>query len=181
MADAPTVTYGGQMSAFAEPNPDEVKDFWVDARIRADINGLAAYWGPSELDSLQPPASTWGGTPEVATELAQLIVDGTKTATASAQWDYEAEDEALPERGDLEIVLDGEGHPRALVMTTRVEVVPFDEVTEEHAAAEGEGDKSLAHWRQVHEKFFREHATHDRGFSPDMPVVCQDFTVLHAR
>jgi uncharacterized protein YhfF len=64
-------------------------------------------------------------------------------------------------------------------MTTEVEVVPFDEVSAEHAHLEGEGDRSLAHWRKVHERLFTEHAAHGHGFSRDMPVVLQRFAVLY--
>ena len=42
------------------------------------------------------------------------------------------------------IVTDGRGIPHALIATTRVDVVPFDEVSAEHAFLEGEGDRSLA-------------------------------------
>ena len=63
---------------------------------------------------------------------------------------------------------------------TDVRVVPFEEVTEEHAFAEGEGDRSLAHWREVHQHFFTEHRSHDREFASGMPVVCESFRVLHA-
>ena len=167
------------MTEIAAPDQARIDAFWVDARMRAHVNELAAYWGPKPLDSLQPPASAFGGTAEVADELADLIVSGRKTSTAGALWDYEAAGEALPERGSLEIVLDGSGHPRALLMTTAVEVVPFDEVTAEHARAEGEGDLSLTHWRRVHEDFFTSCAVHEKGFRPDMPVVCQAFDVLH--
>jgi uncharacterized protein YhfF len=66
-----------------------------------------------------------------------------------------------------------------LIETTSVEVVPFDEVDEKHAYLEGEGDRSLAHWRDVHERFFTEHAEHDQGFSEDMPVVCERFRVVY--
>ena len=107
------------------------------------------------------------------------MLEGKKTATATALWDFEAEDEQLPERGTLSILLDGAGHPRALVEATDVSVVPFDEVTEEHAFLEGEGDRSLAEWREVHERFFTEHAGHDRGFSTDMPVVLERFEVVY--
>jgi uncharacterized protein YhfF len=80
----------------------------------------------------------------------------------------------------LGIVTDGRGIPRALVITTEVEVVPFDQVSAEHAYLVGEGDRSLAAWREVHQRFFTDHATHDRGFSRDMPVVLQRFTVLYS-
>ena len=59
------------MSEIAPPRQDEIDTFWVDAKLRANLNRLAAYWGPTELDSLQPPASAFGGTAEVADELAR--------------------------------------------------------------------------------------------------------------
>ncbi len=34
-----------------------------------------------------------------------------------------------------------------MIETTDLRVVPFDQVGEEHARAEGEGDRTLAHWR----------------------------------
>ena len=57
--------------------------------------------------------------------------------------------------------------------------MPFDQVTAEHAAAEGEGDLTLASWRAEHERFWRTHAA--SGFAPDMPVVCEAFRVVHRR
>lgn len=39
-------------------------------------------------------------------ELIGLVLDGTKTATASAEWDYDADSEAVPRVGDLAIVLE---------------------------------------------------------------------------
>ena len=64
--------------------------------------------------------------------------------------------------------------------TYDIEIVPFDEVSAEHAYLEGEGDRSLATWRKAHERFFTEHAVHARGFSRDMPVVLQRFAVLYS-
>lgn len=166
----------------ADGSSDEaVSAFWADARRRARLSQIPGYFGPNALESLQPPAWSFGATPEQADELLALVLDGTKTATASALWDYEAEGEEPPSAGVLGIVLDGSGRPRALIVTTAVEVVPFDQVSEEHAYLEGEGDRSLAHWREVHERFFTEHARHGRGFSPDMPVVLERFEVAYSR
>jgi len=114
-----------------------------------------------------------------ADELLDLVLAGTKTATSGALWDYESENEPLPERGTLSILLDGAGHPRALIEATDVSVVPFDDVDEEHAFLEGEGDRSLAAWREVHERFFVDVATHGRAFARDMPIVLERFRVLH--
>ncbi|NHC21757.1 ASCH domain-containing protein [Nocardioides sp. IC4_145] len=159
----------------------EVEAFWVLARRQARLERLPGYFGPSALASLPPPAWSFGATPEQADELADLVAGGVKTATASAVDDYAAEGVPLPEPGTLGIVLDGSGRPRALVTTTEVAVVPFDQVPAEHAHAEGEGDRSLATWRQRHESFFREVDPHGRGFRPDMPVVLERFRVLHPK
>ena len=107
------------------------------------------------------------------------MLDGVKTGTASSLRDYEADGGPLPEVGELSIILDGSGAPRAVLETTEVVTVPFDQVTAEHARSEGEGDRTLAAWRQIHERFWTEHS--DGGFAPDMPVVCERFRLIHPR
>ncbi|KRE42265.1 ASCH domain-containing protein [Knoellia sp. Soil729] len=159
---------------------ERVHTFWEVASAHARLNGVPAYFGPNVLDSVPPPAWSFGTGAEEADNLLALVLAGTKTATASAQWDYAADNEPLPEPGALSIILAGTGQPRALIETTDVEIVPFDQVTEEHARLEGEGDLSLDYWREVHEKFFREVATHAHGFVADMPVVCERFRVLYS-
>ena len=159
--------------------PTDVEAFWNLARFHAKLNAAPTYFGPTTLEVVPPPAWSFGASAEHADELLRLVLDGTKTATASALWDYEADGEALPETGSLSIILDGVGHPHALIETTDVTVTPFDEVDDEHAWLEGEGDRSLTHWRDVHERFFTEHAGHDRGFAADMPIVLERFRVVY--
>lgn len=159
---------------------DDLEAFWQLARNHANLASVSSYMGENPMALLRPPAWAFGATPEQADELLGLVLAGTKTATASALWDYEAEGETLPSEGALGIIVDSSGSPRALVVTSRVRTVPFDQVDEAHAHAEGEGDRSLAYWRRVHEDFFSAHASHDRGFAADMPVVLEDFRVLHA-
>ncbi|WP_203337473.1 ASCH domain-containing protein [Nocardioides limicola] len=159
---------------------DLIDSFWQVARVRANLNRLSIYTGPQPLDAITPPAWAFGATPEHADELLALVLAGTKTATSTALWDIEADpDEPMPERGGLSILLDGSSRPRALIVTSAVSVVPFDEVDADHARAEGEGDRTLEHWSEVHQRFFTEHAAHDRGFSPTMPVVLERFEVLY--
>jgi uncharacterized protein YhfF len=156
-----------------------VEVFWDLARFHAKINPAPAYFGPTPLEVVPPPAWAFGADPEQADSLLALVLDGTKTATASALWDYETEGEPIPEPGSLSIVLDGRGHPRALIQTTAVEVRPFGEVDAEHARLEGEGDLSLEYWREVHRAFFTETATHARPVDDDMPVVLERFRVVY--
>jgi uncharacterized protein YhfF len=156
-----------------------VEAFWDLAKFHAKLNNAPSYFGPTTLEVLPPPAWSFGAGEQQADDLLALVLDGTKTATAGALWDYESDGDPLPEPGSLSIILDGRGHPRALIECTAVEVVPFDEVDEEHARLEGEGDLSLEHWREVHQQFFTEVATHEHGFRPDMPVVCERFRVVY--
>ena len=155
----------------------EVESYWIRARSQARLTSLPGYLPQNTIEMLPPPAWSFGGTPEEADVLLSLVLDGRKTATASALRDYETDGEALPEPGTLGIVLDGAGHPRALIETTEVTVVPFDQVSDEHAKAEGEGDGSLAAWRETHRAFFR--TTGGAEVTPDLPVVLERFRVLH--
>ena len=112
--------------------------------------------------------------------LANLVLIGEKTATASAFPLYESEKEPLPEVGEHSIILDSKDNAVCIIKTAKVYVVPFKEVTAEHAFKEGEGDKSLEYWRAVHEKFFTE-CLSEVGmlFSTDMKVVCEEFEVVY--
>ena len=156
-----------------------VEAFWELARFHAKLNAAPTYFGPTALEVVPPPAWAFGADAEQADALLELVLDGTKTATAGALWDYESDEAPLPVVGSLSIIVDGRGHPRALIETTAVEVRPFDEVDAEHARLEGEGDLSLEQWREAHRAFFAEVATHDRPISDDMPVVLERFKVVY--
>lgn len=144
---------------------------------------LPAFWEARRAESPALPeevplAWAFGATPEHADGLLDLVLRGIKDGTASSMWDHEATGDPLPEVGELSVVLDGEGEPRAVIETTDLRVVPFDEVGAEHARAEGEGDRTLEYWRAVHERYWREHSENPKGFAPDMPVLCERFRVL---
>lgn len=156
---------------------NELDAFWAISREHAQLAGVPTYMGANPVRTLRPPAWSFGATPEQSDELLALVLDGTKTATSSARADYVGEAEPLPEPGMLSIVLDGAGHPRALVVTTEARVVPFDQVDADHAREEGEGDGTLEQWREAHERFFSQNAS--GGFQPDMLVVLERFRVLY--
>ena len=109
--------------------------------------------------------------------LAELTARGIKTATSSAYPVYGAVGEPLPRSGAYSVVTTADGAAVCVVYTSRVYVVSFDEVTEKHAWREGEGDRSLAYWRQVHEPFFRDSLKeHGLTFDDKMAVVCEEFS-----
>jgi uncharacterized protein YhfF len=149
---------------------------------------VEAYW-LSYLQSLPPDAPVrdehyvaegWGDSPQMADELGAFIAAGTKTATCSTLWEYEAAGERLPEAGLKTIVLDGNGDPLCIVETTEVTVRPYDEVDARFAYEEGEGDRSLEYWREAHWRFFSR-TLPNIGKVPamDMPLVCERFRVVY--
>ena len=116
---------------------------------------------------------------DAADELARLTADGIKTATASAYPLYELEQEALPEAGEYNVILRTDGTALCITKTTKVTLVPYREVSAEHAFREGEGDRSLSYWRKVHGPFFEEElASAGLTFTEDMTVVCEEFRVV---
>lgn len=158
------------MSADGPAAADDREQFWAQAS------------GAIGLDGPRPPAWAFGDSPQLADELLALVLDGTKTATAGALWHYEADDEPVPSAGEMSIVLDGSGVPRCLIRTTEVRVVAFDAVDAEFARDEGEGDRTLASWRDAHERYFRRTLpSTGHAFAPDMPVVLERFEVLYPR
>lgn len=121
----------------------------------------------------------FGDSAALSAELLALILSGRKRGGASLLWAHEADSEEVPDAGDLEIVVDHHNAPCLLTRITEVEVVPFNRVSPRFAAREGEGDGSLAYWREAHWAFFsRDCRRIGRVPSEAMPVVCCSFEVL---
>jgi len=116
----------------------------------------------------------FGDTPELMDELLALVIAGKKTATCGALRDVTEAGEPMPQVGRRDVVLDGAGKPAAVIETTEVTIRRFDEVGEEFARDEGEGDLSLEYWREGHEAYFARNG----GFAPDMELVCERFRLV---
>lgn len=115
-----------------------------------------------------------------ADELAHLVLSGRKCATSSLYVWYERGGERLPQVFDYNIILNGRGEAVCIVETTKVIIVPFNEVTEEHAFKEGEGDRRLKTWQEIHRSFFtKELLAMGLHFHDEMLVVCEEFRVVY--
>jgi uncharacterized protein YhfF len=148
-----------------------VADFWAE---------FSRQTGGAD-DALFYEAFAFGDSDALAKELADLVLAGRKRATAGALWSFEAAAKRLPRPGDLSVVTAWDGTPLCVIRSTQVQVMPFDTVPEDFAAAEGEGDGSLEYWRRAHTAYFgRECARLGRSFSPDMPVCCEHFDMVYA-
>ena len=75
-----------------------------------------------------------------------------------------------------------EGEAVCIIQTTKVAVTEFSRVTEEHAYKEGEGDRSLEYWRDVHEAFLKQELKPiHKPFSDSVKVVCEEFQLVYPK
>ena len=112
-------------------------------------------------------------------ELLGLMLEGKKYATAHMARDFEKNNIPRRQVGDYWVVVDTQNNLVGLVKVTEVAVTPFNEVTAEFAAREGEGDSSLEYWQKVHKEYFLlQLADWGEDWSEDCPVVCETFSLV---
>ncbi len=142
-----------------------VEEFWREFVEATGIDGRHEAWAFGDPSAL----------PDLSTELALLVRNGPKRATAGLLSDYEREGEPLPQPGDLSIILDGHGSPVCVIRTTEVDIRPFGGMDEAFAWDEGEGDRTLEGWRRAHEWFF---AQGGATIGDDTLMVLERFELL---
>ncbi len=114
-----------------------------------------------------------GSSPALADERLQLAIQGKKTATTS----WPVPDPLYWGVGDLSVILDGSGAPRALMRTTSFVQCPFCDVEEGFALAEAEGDYEA--YRTGHIDFYRGQENGE-AFGDDSIVLCERFEVIYS-
>jgi uncharacterized protein YhfF len=148
---------------------EQIKNFWRE--FCAQNPHVAA----------NEPFQVWffSNTRESAKELVELVLSGKKTATASLVAVNEMKPETAPIDRGFSVVTDFDGNPQCVVQTTEIRHLPFDEVDAAFAFDEGEGDQSLAFWRDVHWKYFSKEAA-DLGINFDEKslIACERFKLL---
>lgn len=115
-----------------------------------------------------------------ADELANLVLTGVKTATASTKLAYEMEDESLPDVGTYSVILFDNDEAACIIRDTKVSIVPFNQVSAEHAYKEGEDDRSLDKWREVHRRAFApDYKAAGLEFDENGDCVLEEFEVVY--
>ncbi|MDD1794453.1 ASCH domain-containing protein [Enterovibrio makurazakiensis] len=111
---------------------------------------------------------------------ADLILRGEKRASCSMAYWYTHEGEPMAEVGHLQVVTDWAGDPVCIIEFTSVSECRYKDVTAEFAASEGEGDKTLAWWRDAHWKFFSLECE-ELGITPseEMLLIQERFKVVY--
>jgi uncharacterized protein YhfF len=117
---------------------------------------------------------------EHADTCAMLITASLKTASSGALASYLHYQVPVPAEGDLAIITNWAGEAQCIIRTTEVDIVPFNEISEDYAVKEGEGDQSLAYWKKTHWEFFsNDLAAFGELPEEDMMVICEEFEVIY--
>ena len=118
----------------------------------------------------QQDINNWhlGDNKETADELFELVIRGEKTATSYLYTDDQNE-------LGFSILTNWDESKKALLLTNKVYVIPFDKVTRQHAFKEGEGDKSLKHWKEIHKNFFN---LDKIEFNKNSKIICEEFELI---
>ena len=117
----------------------------------------------------------FGDGAEMRDRLLDFVFNGNKRATAGMlEYDYD-EDEPVESVGEIFILVGNENQPVGKIQITRVDVVRFDQVSDEFALAEAEGDLSGDDFRNSHRAFWE-----GCGYEvkPESMVVCAYFELL---
>lgn len=160
----------GGARPLAAPDQDAAQSLWAQY---AAAHPVAAAASPDVL------VDQFGDHAALADELLELVLTGRKTSTASLLAEYAWEAETPPGIGAHTVFCDGDGAPQVIVRTTGLALATFLDVDAEHAHAEGEGDRSLTHWRTEHHRYWnRVCAASGRSFSTEMEVLMERFEVV---
>jgi len=166
----PPVLRSPGLSLQAEPSDRAARD--QDHRERSALDmvaGGAIVRIAMDWQSLE--TFSFGDHPALADELVGLVLEGKKRATC---W---AVSEGLKGAavGKPMVALDGKNRSRVVLKTIELTQRKFDQVDEAFAYDEGEGDRSLAYWREAHKRYF----TRAGLFESQMMLWCERFRVEH--
>jgi len=113
---------------------------------------------------------------------ANLVCKETKRATSHSLQVLQLNGLPLPKIGDFYVVTDWEGNAKCVIRTTAVKLLPYFSVREEQARLEGEGDKSLEHWKKTHwDCYIRELEKFGKTPKESMIVVFEEFEMLYKK
>ncbi len=126
-----------------------------------------------------PPSYYFCDNEKDADECAELVSEGIKQATTHSLPGLQINEKKLPATGDMAIVTDWHGIPKAITKTIKVEIIKFKDITAEYAFIEGEGDRSLSYWQKIHWGYYtRELSDHNLKTYQDMKLVCEYFETI---
>jgi uncharacterized protein YhfF/GNAT superfamily N-acetyltransferase len=146
---------------------------------------IAAFWARYCLAAGVPeatPHQAWpfGDSPQLAHNLAELVLHGPKRATAGlVEWSALHPEDA-PVADGYSIVTEFDGTPRCVIRTVWLRQCALRDVDAQFAWDEGEGDRTLPDWLDGHRRYFtRICPSLGIAFSDDLRVQLERFELMY--
>ncbi len=147
-----------------------LQDFWAEFLSAKEISE----------DAECSEVFRFGRDNEESDRILKLVLRGKKRAAVHSLAAYRVDGEPLPKKDEYSVVTDWDGIPYCVIKVTRVQIIPFNEITPEQAKKVGYS--SIEEWREKHRDFFiRNGAEFGYEFSEDMPVVFEEFRLEYKR
>ena len=144
-------------------------EYWEKFLNEKGLDPESKYAGVFDFE-----AKGFAGTERIAALLA-----GRKRAVFFPYSSYAIDNEVLPVSDEHYLILGADREPLCVIKTTSVQIVPFDQVTMEMVAKEGE-DSSMEEWREkTRENLEEEGQIVGFEFSPDIKLVYMEFEVVY--
>jgi uncharacterized protein YhfF len=106
--------------------------------------------------------------------LIKAVLNGRKTATSSLYDEWVINNEALPEVGEEQELVNSQQEAIGIIKIVDVRKIRLDEIDMAIAESEGEGYASVLEWRMSHEKFWSPITVND-----DTIVVVEHFELIN--
>lgn len=136
-------------------------------------------YNPEYLTLSEPQSFCFCDNKKDADECAELVIKKIKQATSPSFWSFSKNNEPLPKIDDLSIVTNWDNKPKAIIKTTKIEIVKFKNITADYAFIEGEGDKSLEYWKKVHWNYYKKEMKEFNEYpNEEMDIVCEYFETI---
>ena len=113
--------------------PTHIRSFWFECLSEANREPDTPIYDVFHFDDNKSDAN----------ELAALVLQGRKLATASLLWEYGTDGKRQPQAGDLSVVTDWDGSPLCVIETSEVEVRAYKDVDEDSQLPR---EKAIYHW-----------------------------------
>ncbi len=140
----------------------------------------AEFWNTYSREPLPYDVWHFADTEAVARHLLDLVLAGKKTATCGLEWEMDTPNNPRPVVGGYSVLTDFAGIPHAIIQTVELRTLPFGQIDEAFALAEGEGTYDV--WRTLHWNYFtRRCEALGRVASEHMPVLCERFALRFPR
>jgi uncharacterized protein YhfF len=161
------------------------EEMYRDRSSMVSHHTIDLFWQACLLRMDQPPADGFyrvrsiGGTPEITEAITKLILAGDKTGTFTSPWMFEGDREITPVVGGYSILTDSNNAPAAVLKTTLLMTLPFNQITENETAIDGPRVRPIDVWRPIHVTFFtNELEARGKTFVEGMPVTVEQFKVV---